>query len=210
MQDGSCCGVYGKHSGSTEACAAKEECTACYAPHRFGTEGCAPLPRPLSAPRTRRTRRTRRVRPRGLTPPPSCALADRPYFDAKELAFSELVGRYWTNFASSRDPNVCPDIDRCVCLLTTSYFRCTSTHTLCQVRLDFDGRTGRFAETTATSSALPAVPWPDVSTAKNIVLNADLAGHAAAEGSLYDDARVCALWDQLEEQARSTVEQEAA
>ena len=42
MQDGSCCGVYGKHADTSEACVAKEECTACYAPHRFGREGCAP------------------------------------------------------------------------------------------------------------------------------------------------------------------------
>ena len=83
------------------------------------------------------------------------------------------------------------------------------------MRLDFDRRTGRLAEATAASSAPPSVHWPDVSTAKNIVLDADLAGHAAAEGSLYDDRRVCALWDAIdmaveEQAARPTVEQEAA
>ena len=30
------------------------------------------------------------------------------------------------------------------------------------------------------------------------MLDADLAGHAAAEGSLYDDGRVCALWDEVD------------
>ncbi len=92
------------------------------------------------------------------------------------------------------------------------------------MRLDFDRRTGRLAETTAASSAPPSVHWPDVSTAKNIVLDADLAGHAAAEGSLYDDGRVCALWDEVdnmevdmevdmeieEQAAQPTVEQEEA
>ena len=81
------------------------------------------------------------------------------------------------------------------------------------MRLDFDRRTGRLAETTAASGAPPAVRWPDVSTARNIVLDADLEGHAAAEGSLYDDRRVCALWDAIdmaveEQAARPTVEQD--
>ena len=83
------------------------------------------------------------------------------------------------------------------------------------MRLHLDRRTGRLVETTAASSAPPAVRWPDVSTARNIVLDADLEGHAAAEGSLYDDRRVCALWDGIdmaveEQAARPTVEQEAA
>ena len=78
MQDGSCCGVYGKHTGSSEACAAKEECTACYAPHRFGTEGCAPrrlslslslsLSRPLALPLSLTLAPTRA---RTLTPIPT-------------------------------------------------------------------------------------------------------------------------------------------
>ena len=84
------------------------------------------------------------------------------------------------------------------------------------MRLDVDRRSGLLVDTTAASSAPPAVRWPDVSTARNIVLNADLPGHAAAEGSLYDDGgRVCALWDELEvkreeQAARPTVEQEVA
>ena len=132
MFDGSCCGVFGRHAGTAEACAAKRECTACFAPDRFGADGYA------------------------------------PYFDANELAFSELVGRYWTNFASSQDPNQ---------------------------RRDYDRATGLYQDRRAGGGD---VRWPVASTARNIVLDADLDGHAAAEGTLYDDGRVCALWDAID------------
>ena len=138
MFDGSCCGVYGAHTGSSEACAAKRECTACFAPHRFGSAGY------------------------------------QPYFNEKELAFSELVGRFWTNFASSQDPNV---------------------------RHDFDAASGRLVDASQEDAH-----WPDVSTGKNIVLDADLDGHAAAEGTLYGDDRVCALWAKIDA-APAAVEQ---
>ena len=132
MFDGSCCGVFGSHAGTTEPCAAKRECTACFAPERFGADGYA------------------------------------PYFDAKELAFSELVGRYWTNFASSQDPNR---------------------------RRDYDRASGRYFDRRVGGGD---ARWPEASTARNLVLDANLDGHAAAEGTLYGDGRVCALWDEID------------
>ena len=38
----------------------------------------------------------------------------------------------------------------------------------------------------------------------------DLAGHAAAEGSLYDDGRVCALWDEVDMEVDMEIEEQAA
>jgi carboxylesterase type B len=91
-----------------------------------------------------------------------------PYFDKKEAAFADAVGQFWTNFASSQNPNV---------------------------RAKAGAGPAPVSQSQPASSI---VMWPNNPTGKalrqNVVL--DAAG-ITAEGTIHGNPAVCALWDRV-------------